>query len=374
MVDFYNHRRKERFTYRCVSWADFAEKDTELYTYTQFTGGNIEYGAYSNLKVSGLFSYTGEQPESVNLLRVYYSFVDADGVQSEEYPLGTFIAVATDASNRPGRSGLVQSGTVTGYSMLKPLSDRLCGVPLTIPAGTDPIEYAADLARSLGLRVNVYHPATYSLQGPHTFEPDDSYLTVVNWCLTNNSTQYQAAYVDGYGVVQMQPYESPTDRTPSLVFANDDKSIMQPEIAESSEWQTAANVTRLYYEDETCAMWACAKNVSGSRTSIDARGGREITYYERVDECADLATLQALARTRLVDRASEIERVSIVHAWLPVNTGDTVQITYDSDTWTGTIQNMSITLAPSIQCQTQIRRAVPATIDVEITGDTLWSV
>lgn len=374
MVDFYGHRSRETFTYKRVRWSTFADRDEEVAEYTQFVdGGDIEYGAYTNLKVSGSFEFVGEAPDTTDLLRVYYRFTDEHGETSPDYALGTFIVGYTERQNRQGGGGLIQEGTVTASSLLKPLSDRLCGLPLTIPAGTDPVAYAEALAASLGLRVNCYRPTSYALAGPHTFEPNDSWLTVVNWCLTNNSTQYQAAYVDGYGVIQMQPYVPPTERTPSAVFRDDERSIMAPEVVEANDWQDAENTVRLYYEDELCAMWASAVNVSGARTSLDARGGRERTYFERLDECTSLDALKATALTRLMDRASEIERVTLTHAWLPLDTGDTVAIEYSGTAWTGSVQNMHVDLIPSVPCQTQIRRAVPASIDVEVDGAVLWS-
>ena len=369
MADYTTNRSAERFTYKRVSWSTW----DELEEYGNITGGNVSIGAYTTLKTSAQFSYAGEAPDTTDLIRVYYAFTDDYGERSEEHALGTFLVGYDTVGYSPGNGSLIQKGTVTGYSVLKVLQDRLCGLPLTIPAGTDPIAYATALITGAGLQVNVQADSAYSIANPHTFEASDNYLTVVNWCLTNCPTQYQAAFVDGYGVVQVQPYQEPTSRNPSWTFADDEHSIMQPAVSETNEWQTSANVVRLYYEDETCAMWASASNDSGSRTSLDRRGGRETTYFEQVDECASLSDLQALAVTRLKDRASEIERVNLAHAFVPLAAGDAVAVAYEDRTWTGTIQNMTIALAPSAQCTTQLRRFASAAIDVTVDGATIWT-
>ena len=369
MAEYTSNRSAERFTYRRVSWATWDEKST----YLNITGGNISYGAYTTLKVSAEFSYTGTAPDTTDLLRVYYSFTDASGQRSDEHALGTFLVGYDTVQNLPAGNALMQSGSVQGFSTLKVLQDRLCGLPLTIPAGTDPIAYAVSIINGCGLRANVQQDTAYSLSSPHTFEPDDNYLTVVNWCLTNCPTQYQAATVDGYGTVQVQPYQDPGARTPVWTFRDDEHSIMLPAISEENEWQTSTNVVRLYYESDTTAMWASASNDNGSRTSLNRRGGRETTYYEQVDEVADLADLQALAVSRLRDRSAEIERVSLVHAFVPIGSGDAIRIEYADRAWSGTVQNLTIALAPSAQCQTQIRRAVSAALDVTVAGAVLWT-
>lgn len=368
MADYTTNRSNERFRFVRVSWSDWSE----LEEYTQFTGGSIDCGAYSTLKMSATLEYTGDAPDTTDLIRVYYRFTDSHG-ETAEHALGTFFPGYTQVSMQQGGSGLIGSGSITGYSTLKALSDRLCGLPMTIPEGTDPVAFAAALVASQGLRANVQQDEAYSLTAPHTFEAEDSFLTVVNWCLTNCPTQYQAAFVDGYGTVQIQPYQEPSSRQAAWTFADDDRSIMQPVVSEENEWQASANVVRLYYESDECAMWASAKALGGARASLAQRGGRETTYYELVDEVSDLAALEALAVTRLKDRCAEIERVSLTHAFVPISTGDPIRVDYADRSWSGSVQNMTISLTPSAQCSTQLRRYVSAALDVEVDGGVLWT-
>ena len=367
-MSYTTSRIRERFTYKRVSWADFG---SEVADYGQFTGGTISRGAYTTLKTSAQLTFTGTPPDTTDLVRVYYSFADEAGVDHSDC-LGTFLVGLGSTSYIQNGEGLVATGTITGYSTLKVLSDRLCGLPLTIAAGTDPITAAVSLIQGCGLAVNYPTGTSYALTNAHTFEPDDSYLTVVNWLLTNCSTPFQAVYPDVYGVVQVQPYQDPTSRAAVWTFADGIDSIMLPNVAEENAWQDNANVTRLYYEDETVAMWASASNDSGSRSSLDLRGGRETTYFERVDEIADLTALEALAVTRLKDRASEIEHVTLQHAYAPIGAGDPVAVRYGGSTWSGTVQNMDMNLAPGLMCTTQLRRYVSAALTVTVDGAEIW--
>ena len=374
MVDWRGNRHGETFTFKRVRWSTFAETDEEIATYTQFTGGSIEYGAYTALKCTGSFDYVGTPPDTVDLLRVYYSFTDDAGETAEPVALGTFFLGYDSATNTRAGDELLSQGSVTGYGTLKVLQDRLCGLPMTVPAGSDPVALAAQIVEGFGLRANYPKDTDYSLNAPHTFEAEDSYLTVCNWLLTNCSTQYQSLYVDGYGVVQIQPYEEPTARTPRQTFADDERSIMLSEVEEESDWQTAPNVVRLYFESDTCAMWACARNLSGGPASLDVRGGREVTYYEQIDEIDGLDALKALAVTRLKDKSGGVEHVTMTHAYVPLGAGDAAAVQYRDRGWRGNVQNMRLTLEPSVPTQTQLRRFVPAALSVEVTGGVLWQV
>lgn len=77
--------------------------------------------------------------------------------------------------------------------------------------------------------------------------------------------------------------------------------------------------------------------------------------------------------TRLKDRSAEIERVNLTHAFVPISTGDPIAVKYADRSWSGTVQNMTISLTPSAQTSTQLRRYVSAALTVEIDGGTLWT-
>ena len=372
-MSYTTNRSAERFIFKRVRWSDFGTTGgKEVSTYLQFTGGTVSRGAYTTLKTSAQLTFTGQAPDPVDLVRIYYTFTDDMGSESTDC-LGTFLVGYDATSYVPDGPGLVSTGSVTGYSTLKVLSDRLCGLPLTLPAGTDPIAYAVTMIQAVGLPCNYPTGTSYSLGSPHTFEPADTWLTVVNWCLTNCSTQFQAAYPDAFGVIQVQPYQDPTTRSAVWTFTDGADSILLPDVSEDNAWQGSANVVRLYYEDEGCAMWASAENASGSRSSLDARGMRETTYYEQVDEVADLAALQALAVTRLRDRSAEVEHVTIGHAFAPIGAGDPVAVRYGGQSWTGTVQNMDIQLSPGGMCTTQLRRYVSAALTITVDGAEIWS-
>ncbi|MBQ9621255.1 MAG: hypothetical protein IJR41_04895 [Atopobiaceae bacterium] len=378
MIDLHGNRWGETYTYRRVDWGTWME-GADL---GSVTDGSVELSAFTDLKATCSFTFIGEAPEQDSLIRIYYSFTDDDGEQAE-FCLGTFIVVYADvtytANYELGEcTGLVAKGSADGCSMLKVPSDRVYGMPFTVTAGTNPVAKAAELVRGLGVNVEVGGDVRYVLENDHTFEPDDSYLTIANWCLA--AAGFSALTVDAYGTLHADPYVAPEDRPLAASFANDDDSIMYPEVSVENDWQSTPNVVRAYYEDEACALCAVSKNLSGSLASLANRGGRELTRYESVAELEGgttsekLASLEAIAERVLTDNSSDIERVTLSHPYIPLNPSDPVRIDYADRTWQGSVQNIGIALVPSTKCDTQTRRISTSSMQVETTGEIVWEV
>ena len=147
----------------------------------------------------------------------------------------------------------------------------------------------------------------------------------------------------------------------------------------ANDWRETPNVARLYYQADDECIAASASMVSGARASLAGRGGREVTLVEQVDELdgatqADrLANLKAMARQRLIDQSAEIEKVTLTHAYIDgMQPNDAIAIEYSDMAWRGNVTNMSVNLAPSTPCTTQLRRFVPNSLTITTDGGVLW--
>lgn len=367
-MNLLGNRTDETYTYRRVDWLTWQE-GADL---GDVVDGSIELGAFTDLKATCSFSFVGtEAPEQDSLIRVYYSFTDDQGERAE-FTLGTFLIGYSTVSRVDDRL----SGTADGYSVLKVLADKKYGMPFTVSAGELPIAKAVSLMEGLGLRVNAGEESSYALTADHTFDPDDSYLTIVNWLLT--SAGYMAVSPDSLGICQVRKPNAGS--TPQATFADDDESIMYPEVSTENDWQSTPNVVRAYYETDECALWATAKNTGGSKASLDNRGGRELTLYESVSEldgadaASKLVNLQAYAVKKLLDNSGEIERVSLSHPYVPILPNDAISVKYRDFAWIGNVTNMRIALSPSTKCDTETRRLTAPSITVEEDGGVLWEV
>lgn len=378
MTDWNGNRANERYSYRRVRWApNTAQHFAEGEDYGNVTGGTVELSAFTDTKASCSFQFEGgTPPDTTDLVRVYYAFEDDEG-QSAECALGTFFVSYSEVSYERNGDALKASGSAQGSSVLSLLIDRKLGAPYTIAAGVDCVAEAQETVEGFGLLTN--HPTSKgtTTASAHTFEPDDSWLTVVNWLLA--SANFQACYPDPLGTVMMVPYTSPESRSIGATFKDDGRSIMLPQVGMGNDWIETPNVVRAYYETDDECLAVAASLVSGSRSSLAGRGQREVTMVERVDEIAGdtqadrLENLKAYAVQRLIDQSAEIEKVTLTHAFIEgIQPNDAIAIEYSEMEWRGNITDMSLTLTPSTPCVTKIRKFISKSLTVSVTGGVLW--
>ena len=67
----------------------------------------------------------------------------------------------------------------------------------------------------------------------------------------------------------------------------------------------------------------------------------------------------------------DIEYVTISHAYIPLKIYDLVRVNYATMSWSGTLDNLNITLAPSTKCQSKIKRELYDNIQVTKSGEVL---
>ena len=378
MTDWHGNRANESYTYRRVKWSPGnPDHFSEGEEYGNITSGSVELAALTDLKASCTFSFEGgTPPDTTDMVRIYYSFDDDEGSHAETV-LGTFFISCDDIDYTRDGDRLITRGSADGSSVLSVLLDRELGAPYAEPEGIDCIEEAVAIIEGFGLRTNSPESPGTKLKTSHTFKSDDSWITVVNYLLT--SANYQAAYPDQYGTVVISPYIEPEYRTVTATFRDDERSIMYPEVGMQNEWSEIHNVVRLCFQNDDECIAASASLVSGSKASLESRGWREKTLTEDVTELdgdtqADrLANLKDMARKKLVDNASEIEKVTFTHAFISgMQPNDAVSIEYSDMTWKGNVTNMQITLGVSTPCTTKLRRFVTGSLEIVTDGGILW--
>ena len=368
MVDYLGNRHNEVYTYKRVAWDNWAEHEN----YPYITEGSLEYSADSELKVSGTFTFEGsEVPDTADMLRVYYDF-DDDAGEHAHIALATLFTAYADVEHVDTIKGIKSKGTLEGSSMLSVLQNRIYGAPYIITANTNVIYKAVQLIKECGLNVE-YTPDITVLTADHTFESGVTYLDMVNWLCS--TAGYSPAAPDAYGTIQLQPYTDTLNQSSGVTFANDDNSIMYPEVSVSNDWAETPNVVKLFYNTDKACIVAEARNESGSRASLEARGGREQTYYEEVSELPDntskLISLVDMAESMLRELSCDIEYVTISHAYRPLNIYEQVNVQYADMLWSGTLDTLNIALSPGTKCQSKIKRELYDNIYVTKDGEVL---
>ena len=362
----------ERYVFRRVRWPSWEEGED----WTQITGGKVEFSAFSDLKVTGSLSFEGaEVPDDNDLVRIYYGHTDSSG-EERLAPLATMLFSAP----QPEYDGMTVNGTLDCQSALAILAAKSYGAPFTVSAGTKAVQKAMELVESLGLRVNNPDKSAYVLGSDHTFTTDESnYLTIVNWLLT--AANYSSAWVDAYGIVQMTPYIEPLERPVTITLADDESSILFPELVKRNDYTDTPNVVRLSYETDAETLVASASNVDpNSRASLMVRK-YEVTCSESVSELAGdtvkerLANLKSLALQKLIDKSSGIEYIDGKCQYcdgLEPNNAIRVDYVRAGIDWSGAITNVSVSLELGMPAAFSARRFLRAGFKIEAAGEILW--
>ena len=99
----------------------------------------------------------------------------------------------------------------------------------------------------------------------------------------------------------------------------------------------------------------------------------EVTELGGASQSTRISNLKKMARQTLVDNASEIEKLTITHAFVDgIRPNDAVAVEYSDMSWRGNVTNMSIDLSPSTQCSTQLRRFVSNGLTITTSGGAVW--
>ena len=364
-------RLHERFAFRRVSWPSMAESE-DIW---QIVGGSASLGAFTEIKASGTISYKGTSvPDDGDLVRVYYSFEDELGESIMRAICTCFVELGDDT-----HFGALVEGKADLRSTLAVLSDDGPGKPYNVSAGVNPVAVAVDIARKLKLRVNAT-ASSYALSSQHLFDPDATWLEIVNWLL--EAAGYSSAYPDPMGTVQMHPYVEPTKREPSWWFRSDGKSAMKRGIMRSDNRAEVPNAVRLWYEDDTCGLIAEAVNTDKRSTASTISLGRTVSIREEVEELAGgnavekLESLKAAARKKLTDNSTLIEYMKIPCMYVPVEPNDCIGLS-DTDSeieFIGGVTSMNVDFSTGAPTNVKARKLLRPDFEMTVTGEVVWSV
>lgn len=366
---FTGNRHDEVFTFRKVdpdTWQDGEEIGG-------IKGGDIELSAFTDYKARLTMSFYGpEPPEHDSLVRVWYSFMDDDD-EAYEAALGTFKVAYSEWDEEPvyeggELAGVAYSGKANAAGVLRMADQDGPTMPWTEPAGALAVQRAAEIISACGLRVTVADQSTYALRSAHTFDAGASWLAIADWLLA--AAGFRSAQPDPMGRIVLQRPHGAAE--PLWGFAPGEASIMEGPMGVSNEWQEGFNTCRLFYSDEAGAVWAVARNESGSRMSVDARGVQslreEVTQLDGATADERLAAIKAMALARVEDGAVELEHFKVSHPYVPLRPYDSIAAGAGGERRAGEATNITIKLEPDAMCETSARRFIAADIRTSVTG------
>ncbi len=345
-MDWLRSGRTDSFTFQRIAWPSF----DYVGDIACVTSCSITRSAGTGLKVSASLGVSERLAIGNDLVRIV-SRSELGGVRED-------VVHATLFASCPSRDAYYGSseGVVDLYSTLTVLEKKKVRSTLSIPAGTNAVDWAREAVESLGLRCT-FAPSSARLNVAKTYERDTSYLAVVNGLL--DFANYASADVNGYGGIVLKPYVDPSGRSAARTIRSDADGIAAPEFSIEEDYFDVPNVVSLVCSNEKGSCSATAE-FSDPASPLSTANRFEVTYTEQIDDVASQAALEAKARSRLQDKLSFVERTTVRHPYLPDEVGSVWAVEYPQAGYSvrGTIYEQDIEMAPGMETRTTLRRFV----------------
>lgn len=197
---------------------------------------------------------------------------------------------------------------VQGYSVLKPLEERVLRTGEYIPKGEN-------VSRWIANKIKECTPAPvlirngFTLTDPLVFASGTSYLQAIWTALDAKGYVIQ---IDGNGRIIITKMPS----NPALVLDSSTAGLIVPEISWNAD---ISNIPNRYYAvspiDGTIAV---ARNVDvSSPTSYQKRGRRWVDYFDDSPSLTDGESIDQYARRKLQEVSDHFEKINIEHEFVP---------------------------------------------------------
>lgn len=333
-------------------------------------GSKVERNLDTQTKESATLAAVGAFDLGRDLIRCYFCPEWADGYTAD-------IAIGTWLPNAPKREvdGEAQTVSVECSSRLQELADDMFDGPITVEAGTDPVEAAASFVRECGLDVEA-DESGYTLSSAWTFgisnrsgsessssDQGSSKLDAVNDLL--DVAGFASASVDGMGTVQLRRYRAPSEKTPVWSFAEGPAARFERAMTDERDTSAVANVVRVVYTTEEAEYIGIAVDDSPtSEWSTVTRGRRIVASYEYNDlpDGTDETTIQAYAdakaMTLLTTEQAPTRIATFAHVYAPIGLSDVVTLSFPTGGVSGdfSVRTMSLDLSGGgLRTQTEAR-------------------
>lgn len=240
-----------------------------------------------------------------------------------EWPQGVFLL--SSPKRKRTRAGVVVR-EVEGYDQLLVYADDKVADRYVAPAGALYTEVIRTLMADTPQKSISNSPLT--LPTAREWEPGTSKLRIINDLLS--AINYRSLSFDEDGVGIVAPYTSPQDRPAEYDYADDETSVISPEMEQELDVFAVPNKWVLVVSDpDRPALVGTYVNADPLSLTSTVSRGRTITDVRNEQDAADQSTLDGKAR-RLAFEASQVyETVDFTTAIMPIHsTDDVYNLTY----------------------------------------------
>lgn len=319
-------------------------------------GGSITRNSDTSTKESGKANITGDFDIGSDLVRIY---LDATGMYTgwqESAVLGTFLP---SVSSRDV-DGPMSSSSVDLDGRLKELDDDDFDGPITIEAGSKPVEEAKKIAEGCGLTV-IADDSDYTLSTTWTFgaESDEKgKLDAVNALL--DIAGFASADTDEMGNVLMRRYVDPTERPVAHRFVEGPNARFLAQMDDELDTSDVKNVMKAIYSTQDVTVIGIAEDDDPNSRWSTVTLGRRIVGTERYNDEATQEQANAKAKELLANSQSVIHRVTFEHTYIPnVRITDAVSIDFSTGGVSGDFvtRTQKITLGAGCMFKDEVKRS-----------------
>jgi hypothetical protein len=286
-----------------------------------FTGGEIAFDLDDEELGSATLNADANMGIDDQYVRIYQ--VVEQQRSAERFCMGTFL-VLCPTEDFDGTRAMVDAN---GYTPLHELADDV--VPVGYAVQGDAAQGAASLM-GRHLRAPVIRPATsVNLDGHFAAQDDESYLSYVKSML---ATAKMRLKLDARGNVGVEPMRDAAAMRPVWTFADDEVSVILPEISDESKLRDVPNVVRVVYSTEETCLVAEAVNDDPDSPASTVTRGRRVTHVERNPELPEnpqQIDLEYYAKRKLRELSTYENEITFSHAYIPeVTVGSAVRLDY----------------------------------------------
>lgn len=320
----------------------------EIGELTDIVGGSISRKYLSSLKEGATLDYE----DTAQILQIGNDYVRVyldvdDGESTESVALGTFMPSTPQQS----MSDLGTDGQATCYSLLQIAADEGLDETLTIPSGTNLIDYAAGLLRDRGLNVDIQSESDIEAVNDSKFDTDNTILDVVIWC--TQAAGFGTPLIDGYGTILLQEYSDPTMNAPIVEYGSDSR-VMFPQFTHELDSFSMPNKVIVVSSSPDSVVTGSAVNDDPASEYSTVSRGRVITSKYDVDNLETSEQADAKAES-LLRSLSLVESVEVEHLYNDTRLQDVFSV---SDLGNFAIVNQDLKLEPGCPVKDRGRRFV----------------
>lgn len=239
-----------------------------------------------------------------------------------EWPQGVFLlSTPTRATDDTG----AVFRDVEGYDGLQVYADDKVTDRYTVAAG---VAYTTAVSTLLGSVPKNVTLSSATLPTDKEWEPGTAKLAIINDLLS--AVNYESLSFDENGVAVVRPYTSPQDRAEEYTYADDDDSLILPDVEQELDLFAVPNRWVLVVSDpDRASLTSSYTNTDPASPTSTVRRGRTIVDFRTEQDAADQAALDAKT-ARLAFEASQVyEAISFETGMMPVHSGnDVYRITF----------------------------------------------